>query len=132
MGKITSLLGYFLTISFYKNVMPTVRRSTYNYTFNKVCSGAELRSTGDKQTYTTNPVWLRPIRCVQKPVTDSCSVSRRPALAYVDIMDSELFFKILTFYFPNKEKENFCLIHGFLKRKAPSAFSLMYKEQHWY
>lgn len=56
MGKISFLPGYFLTISLYKNVMPTVRRNTYNYTFNKVYSGGELRRTGDRQTYTTNPV----------------------------------------------------------------------------
>lgn len=51
-----------------------------------------------------NPAKLRPTRCMQKPATDGCSVAWRPALAYVDIMDSESSFKILTFYFPNKKK----------------------------
>lgn len=47
MGKRTSLLGCFLSISFYKTVMPTAERNTYNYTFSKVCSGTELRTIGD-------------------------------------------------------------------------------------
>lgn len=102
MGKITSLLGCFLTISFYKTVMPTAEKNTYNY---------------NKATQPTPCSW-DPSDVCRNRNTDGCSVSCRPALAYVDIMDSEPSFKILTFYFPNKEKAYFCLNLWFLKKET--------------
>lgn len=56
--------------------MPTVRRNTYNYIFDKVCGGGELRTIGKKQTHTTSP------RVAETGHTDGCSVLWRPALAY--------------------------------------------------